>query len=209
MDGKILKTIEALKANNIEVFYAESKNDIAGIVKELLNKGDTISCGGSVTLSECGVAELMKNGDYNFLNRAEAEDVAALYRECFSADAYLTSANAVTQNGELVNVDGNANRVGCIAFGPKKVICIVGANKIVKDVNEGFIRVKTVAAPKNAVRLGLNTPCSKLGHCIYTDGGIAKGCNSPHRICSQYLVTAYQRDKNRIKVIITPDSLGY
>ena len=209
MNSKIQKTIEALKANNIEVFYAETKEEIPAIVKSILNKGDTVSHGGSVTLEECGVAELIKNGDYNFLDRAQTDDVQKLYRDCFSADAYLTSANAVTEGGSLINVDGNANRVGCIAFGPKKVIFVVGANKIVKHVNEGFLRVKTIAAPKNAVRLGLNTPCSKLGHCIALEGGIAEGCNTSNRICSQYLITAFQRDKNRIKVIITPDSLGY
>ena len=209
MNRKIQKTIEALKANNIEVFYAETKEEIPAIVKSILNKGDTVSHGGSVTLEECGVAELVKNGDYNFLDRAQTDDVQKLYRDCFSADAYLTSANAVTEGGSLINVDGNANRVGCIAFGPKKVIFVVGANKIVKHVNEAFLRVKTIAAPKNAVRLGLNTPCSKLGHCIALEGGIAEGCNTSNRICSQYLITAFQRDKNRIKVIITPDSLGY
>lgn len=209
MNSKIQKTIEALKANNIEVFYAETKEEIPAIVKSILNKGDTVSRGGSVTLEECGVAELIKNGDYNFLDRAQTDDVQKLYRDCFSADAYLTSANAVTQGGSLINVDGNANRVGCIAFGPKKVIFVVGANKIVKDVNEGFLRVKTVAAPKNVVRLDRNTPCRKLGHCICMDGDIASGCNSPQRICSQYIITSYQRDTNRIKVIITPESLGY
>ena len=162
-----------------------------------------------MTLKECGVDALMRSGDYNFLDRAASDDVAKLYRDCFSADAYLTSANAVTENGELVNVDGNANRVGCITFGPKTVIFVVGANKIVKDVFEGFKRVKTVAAPKNAVRLNLDTPCRKLGHCICVDGDIADGCKSYQRMCVQYVVTAYQRDKNRIKVIITPESLGY
>ena len=167
------------------------------------------SCGGSVTLKECGVDALMRSGDYNFLDRAKADDVAKLYRDCFSADAYLTSANAVTEKGELVNVDGNANRVGCITFGPKKVIFVVGANKIVKDIAEGFKRVKTVAAPKNAVRLNTATPCRELGHCICVDGDIGDGCKSHQRMCVQYVVTAFQRDKNRIKVIITPESLGY
>ncbi len=209
MKEKIAKTIEALKANNIEVFYAENKEQIPETVKGILNEGDTISCGGSVTLKECGVDALMRSGKYNFLDRSTADDVAKLYRDCFFADAYLTSANAVTQNGELVNVDGNANRVACITFGPKKVICIVGANKIVGDINEAFKRVKTVAAPKNAARLGTATPCRELGHCICADSGITEGCKSPQRICSQYVITAFQRDKNRIKVIITPESLGY
>lgn len=209
MTERIQKTIDALKANNMEVFYAESKEEIPGIVKNILNEGDTISCGGSVTLKECGVDTLMRSGTYNFLDRAQTEDVQKLYRECFSADAYLTSANAVTENGELINVDGNANRVSCITFGPKKVICVVGANKIVKDINEGFKRVKTVAAPKNAVRLDTNTPCKELGHCICVDGSFADGCKSSQRMCVQYVVTSFQRDKNRIKVIITPESLGY
>lgn len=209
MTEKIQRTIDALKANNIEVFYAENKETIPDIVKSILNDGDTISCGGSVTLKECGVEALMRCGDYNFLDRAVAEDVQKLYRDCFSADAYLTSANAVTENGELINVDGNANRVSCITFGPKKIICVVGANKIVRDINEGFKRVKTVAAPKNAVRLNTNTPCKELGHCVCVDGSFADGCKSPQRICSQYVITAFQRDKNRIKVIITPEALGY
>lgn len=209
MTEKIQKTIKSLKANNMEVFFAENKEVIPEIVEGILKEGDTISCGGSMTLKECGVDTLMRSGAYKFLDRATTDDVSKLYRDCFSADAYLTSANAVTENGELINVDGNANRVSCIAFGPKKVICIVGANKIVKDINEGFKRVKTVAAPKNAVRLNTNTPCRELGHCICVDGNFADGCKSPQRMCVQYLVTAFQRDKNRIKVIITPDPLGY
>ena len=206
---RITKTIDALKANNIEVFYAETKEEIPALVESLLNEGDTISCGGSVTLKECGVDELMRSGAYNFLDRATTDNIPKLYRDCFCADAYLTSANAVTESGALVNVDGNANRVGCIAFGPKKVIFVVGANKIVKDVAEGFKRVKTIAAPKNAKRLNTATPCKELGHCICVDGDITDGCKSAQRICSQYVVTAFQRDKNRIKVIITPEALGY
>ena len=208
MNEKIIKTIDALKANNIEVFYAETKEEIPNVVKSLLCEGDTISCGGSVTLQECGVDKLMRSGDYNFLDRAATDDVAKLYRDCFS-DAYITSANAVTESGALVNVDGNANRVSCIAFGPKKVIFVVGANKIVKNVAEGFKRVKTIAAPKNAKRLNTATPCKELGHCICVDGDITDGCKSAQRICSQYVVTGFQRDKNRIKVIITPEALGY
>lgn len=209
MNDRIAKTIKALEANNMEVFYAESKDKIPEIVRGILNAGDTISCGGSMTLKECGVDALMRCGDYNFLDRAAAEDPQKLYRECFSADAYLTSANAVTEKGDLINVDGNGNRVACIVFGPKKIICVVGANKIVRDIDEGFKRVKTVAAPKNAVRLGTATPCRELGHCICPDGSFTDGCQSHQRMCVQYAITSFQRDKNRIKVIVTPDSLGY
>lgn len=213
MDARIEEVVAALKANNMNVFYAETKEKIPEIVKGLLNKGETISCGGSVTLAECGVMELMRSGDYTFLDRgAEGltrEDIEQIYRESFYADTYLTSANAVTENGEIVNVDGNANRVAAITFGPKRIICVVGANKIVSDVNEGFKRVKLTAAPKNAVRLNTDTPCKKLGHCIYPDGDIATGCKSPSRLCVHYTVNAFQRIKDRFTVIICPESLGY
>ncbi len=213
MDKKTEKTIESLKANNMEVFYADKKEEIPEIVKGLLKKGDVISCGGSMTLAECGVTELMRSGEYVFLDRAVSgltrEDINEIYLKTFSADAFLTSANAVTMDGELINVDGNGNRVAAITFGPKSVICVVGANKIVSDVKEGFKRVKTVAAPKNAVRLNTETPCKTLGHCIYPDGDIATGCKSPDRLCAHYTIEGFQRIKNRIKVIICKEELGY
>lgn len=210
----IIKTaMENCRKNNMEVHFAEKKEDIPEIVKSLLNKGDTISCGGSVTLFECGVAELMKSADYNFLDRtAEGltrEDILNIYNKTFSADAFLTSANAVTKDGQLINVDGNGNRVAAITYGPKSVIFVVGANKIVSDMREGFHRIKTVAAPKNAVRLNADTPCKTLGHCIYHDGDIATGCGSPDRLCAHYVVTGFQRVKNRIKVIFCAEQLGY
>lgn len=205
--------MKALEDNNMKAVFAQTKEQIPEIVKGLLEKGDKISCGGSVTLAECGVMELMRNGDYNFLDRSAEgltrEDIQKLYRDTFSADAYITSANAVTENGELINVDGSANRVAAISFGPKKVICIVGANKIVPDVHAGFKRVKQIAAPKNAVRLGADTPCRTLGHCIYPDGDIATGCKSPERLCAHYTVNAFQRVKDRISVIICPENMGY
>ncbi len=213
MDKRIEKTIANLRANNMEVFYAETMEKIPEIVKTLLKKGDTISCGGSVSIAECGVLDLMRSGEYNFLDRAKdglsRDDINQIYRKVFSADAYITSSNAVTENGELINVDGNGNRIAAITFGPRSVICIVGANKIVKDIDDGFKRIKTVAAPKNAVRLCADTPCRTLGHCICPDGDIATGCKSPERLCAHYTVEAFQRFKNRIKVIITKDNLGY
>ncbi|MBO5200718.1 MAG: lactate utilization protein [Clostridia bacterium] len=205
--------IKNLEKNNMEVYVADTKADIVPIVKSLLKKGDVISCGGSMTLNECGVFDLMKNGDYIFLDRSvqglTREEIMEIYRKTFSADAFLTSANAVTEKGELVNVDGNGNRVAAVTFGPRQVICIVGANKIVPDVEAAFRRVKTVAAPKNAIRLNTNTPCRTLGHCICPDKGPADGCLSPDRLCAHYAVHGYQRQKGRIKVILCPEELGY
>ncbi len=210
MREKIEKVIKSLEKNNIEVIIAEKKEDVAGIVAGLLKKGETVSCGGSVSLAESGVMELLRSGDYNFLDRAaEGVDVGALYRETFSADTFLTSANALTEKGELINVDGNGNRVAATVFGPKRVIYIIGVNKLVADMREGFRRIKTVASPKNAVRLGVNTPCRTLGHCICVDGDITDGCLADGRMCAYYNISAFQRNKDRVKVVLCKDELGY
>lgn len=170
-----------------------------------------------MSLIESGVWELLNNGNYRFLDRNRQgitpEEQAEIYKSCIGADFYFCSANAVTEKGELVNVDGFANRISSIAFGPKKVIMIVGVNKIVKDVSEGLLRVKKIAAPKNCVRLGINNPCAKLGHCVSLEKcenpDFADGCNSDRRICTQYLISGRQREKNRITVIICGEDLGY
>lgn len=213
MTDIIKQTMEALKANNMQPIFAKTKQEAKEIALSFLNKGETVSCGGSVTLAETGIFDALKSGEYNFLDRSKegltADDINKIYRDTFFADAYLTSANALTMNGELINVDGNANRVSAILFGPKKVIAVVGANKIVKDVQEGIKRVKQIAAPLNTKRLGKNTPCSKTGVCVGFGGNLADGCHSPDRICCDYVISAYQRLENRIKVIICQEELGY
>lgn len=212
MDKRIEKTIENLKKNNMAAYYVENSAEAVKLVEELLTEGETISCGGSVTLAQSGVFALMQSGRYNFLDRSRAkspEETAEIYRKTFYADTFLTSANALTEEGELVNVDGNCNRISAITFGPKSVIVVVGANKIVSNVTEGFKRIKEIAAPLNTKRLGCNTPCVKLGHCIKVDRPIPEGCDSPERICVNYLVSGRQRIKDRVKVIICNESLGY
>ncbi len=209
----INKIIQNLKKNNMAGYYAENTEQARRLVTELLNKGDTISCGGSVTLSDAGIDKLMRSGDYKFLDRSRsgltAEQIDQIYAKTFTADAYLCSANAVTENGELINVDGRANRVAAIVYGPKSVICVVGINKIVPDIAAGFKRVKEIAAPLNAKRLGCNTPCAKTGKCIAATGGIADGCASDARICANYVICGKQCTKDRIKVIIVGEKLGY
>ena len=213
MTEQIKKTMEALKKNNMEPFFVKTKEEAKNQAIALLNKGETLSCGGSVTLAETGIFDALKSGDYNFLDRSRegltAEDINKIYRDTFFADTYLTSANALTTKGELINVDGNANRVSAITFGPKQVIVVVGSNKIAENIQEGIKRVKQIAAPLNTKRLGKNTPCSKTGVCIAVNGDLADGCNSPDRICCHYVISAYQRQKNRIKVIICEETLGY
>ncbi len=213
-DRKIERTAENLRKNNMEVHVAENSDEAVKIVEELLTEGETITCGGSATLKECGVAELMRSGKYNFLDRSKAQnrdEVEEIYRKAFSADTYITSANAVTENGELYNVDGNSNRVAAICYGPKSVIFVVGYNKIVRNIDEAIKRVKCVAAPANTVRLNCDTPCAKTGECvsIKAKGDMPSGCRSDGRVCCNYLVSALQRHKNRFKVIIVKENLGY
>lgn len=207
-DLKIGRVLEALAKNGMKACFAETKEDALKLVEELLNDGDTISCGGSVTLSESGVLALMDSGKYNFLDRAKVNDPAEVYAKLHSCDAFLTSANAVTEDGELYNVDGNANRVSAIAHGPKRVIVIAGKNKIVRDLEAAVYRAKTVAAPANGMRLNKGTPCAKTGMCIAKDGKMTDGCDSPDRMCCHYLVTGKQRVE-RIYVIIVGEELGY
>ena len=135
-----------------------------------------------------------------------------MYRKTFSADAYFASSNAITENGELYNVDGNSNRVAAILYGPASVILVCGYNKIVKNIDEAIDRVKRVAAPGNTIRLNIDAPCSKLGKCISADkedAELCSGCKSDRRICCNYVVCAQQRHKDRIKVIIIGEEYGY
>ena len=213
MDKIIEKTIRNLQKNNMAAYYAETKEEAAELVKSLLKKGDKVSVGGSMTLFECGILDILRSGDYEFLDRyAEGlsrDDIDEIYRQAMYCDGYLCSSNAVTEEGGLINVDGNCNRIAAIEFGPKSVIMIVGRNKIVPDTAAGFKRVKTVAAPLNARRLNCDTPCAKTGVCISPDTLPGAGCYSAQRICGSYVVCGRQRIKDRIKVIICNQDLGY
>ena len=143
------------------------------------------------------------------LTRAQALDVM---RQSFLADVFICSANAITQQGELYNVDGNGNRVSAMIFGPKSVIVVAGVNKIVPDLSAAVQRVKAIAAPQNAKRLGCQTPCAKTGQCLALQQGktgLCSGCSAPQRICSSYTVLGWQQQKGRIKVILCGEELGY
>ncbi len=199
------RTAEALRKNNMYCECADSAEEALTIIAELMNENDTVSVGGSMTLFEAGVIDMLREGSYNFIDRYKKglspEQVQIIYRECFSADVYLTSTNAVTENGELYNVDGNGNRVAAMIFGPRSVIVVAGANKIVRDTDEAKARVERMAAPANAVRLGCDTPCTKTGMCMH--------CMSDNRICADTVIMARQRIKDRVKVILVAEELGY
>ena len=203
--GKIESLIKTLQGNNINGYLAESKEEVINIIEGIINEGSSVSVGGSMTLSELGIIEYLRSGRYEFLDRYKAglsvADMEEIFKKSFFADAYFTSTNAITEDGELYNVDGNGNRVAAMMYGPKKVIIITGSNKIVKNMDEAIKRVKEIAAPLNAKRLNKKTPCTKVGHCM--------DCKSPERICNEYTVIKKQRDKDRMHVIFINENMGY
>lgn len=205
MDARIQKTMDSLAKNKMKPFFAENREELFRIIRELIKNDELITAGGSMTLKESGVTDLLMT-EYKgvYIDRSAAEtpdDVGIIMRKAFISDSFFTSSNAITENGELYNVDGNGNRVSAMIFGPRQVIVVAGVNKIVKDLDEARQRVEKIAAPKNTVRLGCATPCAKVGECQH--------CHSDARICCSYVTLAQQRVPDRIKVIIVGEELGY
>lgn len=214
MTEEIRITMENLQKNGMQPFYVKTKEEVVPLIKTLVEKGSSVSHGGSETLKQTGIVELLKNGDYDYIDRSglEGEELRQSYIRAFGCDTYFSSSNAVTMNGELYNVDGNSNRVACIVYGPRQVIIVVGKNKIVNNINDAVLRVKQCAATPNTQRLECKTPCAVTGHCISLDKEnpfICDGCASPQRICCNFVISAKQRHTDRIKVIIVDETLGY
>ena len=182
-------------------YWAATKEEALELALSLIPKGSSIAMGGAMSAHEIGLVEAVRSPDYRFIDRDAAEDRRAAMLAAYDADVFLTSANAMTEDGVLVNIDGNANRVSAIAQGPRKVIVIAGMNKVCKDVDHALKRARNVAAPINAQRFGLNTTCAKTGACM--------DCKSPDTICCQFLITRFSRHPNRIHVILVNDDLGF
>ncbi len=202
---QIEKTMTALSKNLMKPYFAETREQLHAIIRELISDDKLITAGGSMTLKDSGVTDMLLS-EYKgiYLDRSQAsspDEVGEIMRKAFVSDTFLSGSNAVTEDGELYNVDGNGNRVSAMIFGPKQVIVVVGTNKIVRDMGEAVRRVETTAAPKNTVRLNCATPCAKTGECQH--------CSSPARICCSYVRLAQQRVADRIKVIIVDEELGY
>lgn len=214
---KILeKVIPNLQKNNMQAFYVETKAEVVPLIRKLVASGATVSNGGSQTLKQCGVIDLLRSGEFNYLDRAKPglteEEVHQVYVQTFGADAFFCSANAVTESGVLYNVDGNSNRIAAIAYGPRSVIVVAGQNKIVPDLDAAVLRVKTHCAPENCNLRSCETYCRETGSCVSLNGEnpeITSGCSSPARICCNYLISAQQRHKDRIKVILVGEELGF
>ena len=199
-EKKIERTIKALEKNNMHGYFVNSKEEILEKIKEIVNEGSLVSCGGSQTLFETGVIEHLRSDRYEFLDRYKnglnQKEIKDIYRKAFMCDAYFTSTNALTYN-----VDGNGNRVAAMLYGPDKVIVICGVNKIVKNIEEAIKRNESISAPANAKRIDTNTPCKVTGYCM--------DCDSSDRICCEYTLIKRQRNKERIHVIIIDDNFGY
>ena len=193
--------IRGLQSRNMSGYYAENRDEALRIALSLIPEGSTVTMGGGMSVHEIGLVNALKSGNYNFVDRDAWEDKRAAALQAYDADVFLASCNAITEDGVLVNIDGNANRVSAIAFGPKKVVFIVGMNKVCKDVDGAMKRARNVAAPTNAQRFGLSTPCSKTGACL--------NCKSPDTICCQFLITRFSRFADRVHVILVNDTLGF
>lgn len=195
------RVINGLQSRNMTGYYARTKEEALRTALKLIPEGSSISMGGAMSVHEIGLSEAVKTDKYNFIDRDATEDKRAAMLAGYDADIFLSSCNAMTEDGILINIDGNANRVSCIAQGPKKVIFIVGMNKVCIDVDAALKRARNVAAPINAQRFELSTPCSKTGSCM--------NCKSPDTICCQFLVTRFSRHKDRIHVILVGEDLGF
>ena len=194
------KVIKGLESRNMTGYYAANKEEALKKALELIPEGSSVTMGGCMSANEIGLTDAVKTGNYNFLDRGAMDPREALLAG-YDADVFLTSANAMTEDGIMVNIDGNANRVSYIANGPKKVIAIVGMNKICDDIDGAMKRARNIAAPTNAQRFEINTPCKKTGSCA--------NCKSPDTICCQFLITRFSRHAGRIHVILVNDFLGF
>ena len=195
------KVIKGLASRNMTGYYAENREAALKKALELIPEGSVATMGGGMSVHEIGLVDALKAGSYTFIDRDEIEDKRAAMLAAYDADVFLASANAITEDGILVNIDGNSNRVSAIAQGPKMVLLIVGMNKVCSDVDGAVKRARNVAAPINAQRFGLSTPCAKTGSCM--------NCKSIDTICCQFLITRFSRHPGRIHVILVNDSLGF
>ncbi|MBQ9579587.1 MAG: lactate utilization protein [Lachnospiraceae bacterium] len=195
------KVIKGLESRNMTGYYAADREEALKIALDIIPEGSSATMGGAVSVREIGLVQALIDGNYEFIDRDAIEDKRAAMLKAYDVDFFLSSVNAMTEDGVLINIDGNANRVSAIAQGPRKVLFIVGMNKVCNDVDSAMKRARNVDAPINAQRFGLSTPCSETGSCM--------NCKSPDTICCQFLITRYSRHKDRIHVILVNDNLGF
>ena len=199
--GKVLA--ENLKKRHFEAYYCENKAQALEKAMELIPDGVTIGWGGAMSAQQIGLFDALRNRNVTLLDRdkaADAQERGALMKRSLTADVFLTGANALSLDGQMVNIDGNGNRVAAIVYGPDSVIVIAGMNKVMDSLEQAVDRARTVAAPANAQRFNIATPCKAAGSC--------HNCTSPDCICNQLLITRHCRPAGRIKFILVGEDLG-
>ena len=198
------RVVKNLESRNMEAYFVKTKEEALKKALELIPEGSSISWGGTASAKEIGLLDAVHEGNCEVYDREEAQTPELkneIAHKALDCDFFIGSTNALAENGVMVNIDGNANRVAAFAFGPKNVLLIVGMNKVVKSEEDAMSRARNEAAPINAQRFGLDTPCSKNGMCY--------DCKSPDCICCQILITRYSRVAKRIKVILVDENLGF
>lgn len=198
------RVVKNLESRNMEAYFVKTKEEALKKALELIPEGSSISWGGTASAKEIGLLDAVHEGNYEVYDREEAQTPELkneIAHKALDCDFFIGSTNALAENGVMVNIDGNANRVAAFAFGPKNVLLIVGMNKVVKSEEDAMSRARNEAAPINAQRFGLDTPCSKNGMCY--------DCKSPDCICCQILITRYSRVAKRTKVILVGENLGF
>lgn len=198
------KMIKNLKRRNFEAFYCPTAAEAVENVSSLIPDGSSVTWGGSMTIRDMGLTAALHKRDLDILDRdlaADRDEAQRIYRKAFSADYYLSSVNAISEDGVIVNIDGNGNRVAAITFGPKKVILVVGLNKVTQDVESALARARSTASPINAARFDIKTPCRADGTC--------HNCNSPESICNYIHFMRNSHPAGRHTVVLVGEDLGY
>ncbi|MCL2230225.1 MAG: lactate utilization protein [Treponema sp.] len=205
MNAKAEKVIKALKSRNFDAYYFDDCEDAAQKIISLVPKEHQVSWGGSKTLTELGIQEKLAAAGYNLLDRDKAaspEERLEIMRRALLCDTYLTGTNAISEDGWLVNIDGNGNRAAAMIYGPKQVIIAAGINKVAKNHKDALCRARNIAAPLNIKRFpNLQPPCSKNGKCA--------DCLSPDTICSFFVSTRFCKPAGRIKIVLIGKTLGF
>ena len=198
------RMIKNLKRRNMEAFYCPTAAEAVKKVSELIADGSSVTWGGSMTIRDMGIPQALKDrATLEVLDRDEVtdrEEVVKIYERAFTADVYLSSANAISEDGVIVNIDGNGNRVAAITWGPKKVIFIIGLNKVAQTVEAALARARSTASPINAARFDIKTPCQVDGVC--------HNCNSPESICN-YVHFLRNSPKGKHTVVLVGEDYGY
>jgi len=205
IEERAKKTIEKLEAHGFSAIYVRTKEEAVQEIWKHVTPKQRIGVGGSLTIRELGILDRLEAQGCTVYDHwkpgLSKETILGIRRSQMTSDLFLSSVNAITLNGELINIDGVGNRVNSTIFGPEKVILVVGYNKIVEDVQEGIKRIKDVAAPMNAKRLNVDVPCVKLGKCV--------DCNSPNRVCRVIVIHERKPVLTDILVVLVGEELGY